>query len=64
MTHNGTVIKIYAPICIKVNSDTLEEDCRSYLKVELSNRLRNVAFCLVNVSIIKEKTNLFRKEKT
>lgn len=66
MTGGGTVIKIYVPICLNVNSDscTLEKDYLNYLKVELGGRLRNVTFCWGNISRIKKKTNLFRKEKT
>lgn len=40
------------------------KDCPSYGRAELSSRLRSLAFCLGNISRIKEKTNLFRKEKT
>lgn len=66
MTGSGTVIKIYVPVCLNVNSDscTLEKDYLNYLKVQLSSRLRSVTFCLGNISRIKKKTNLFRKEKT
>lgn len=40
------------------------KDFPSYLKAELNSRLRSLVFCLGDISKIKEKSNLFREEKT